>query len=192
MMTKREVVDLLSLIAVYDQRTVGQADIEGWHLIARNQAWTAPLAQRAVIEHHSADASRGRITPAHISDRIREARDRVRKAALHRDLTPPRHLADQPAAEIAWRRTEAQRLVDGGLRRWAATGELPTIAQPKAEPVRSIPDRVRALIGGRFAIPGKTDRQQAADASERAARRDAARRELATRGPSPIPTEETR
>jgi hypothetical protein len=188
-MTPDQIIDLLTLAAAFDQRTVGDADTEAWLAVADVEHWTRELAHRALIEHYRANAARGRVTPAHISDRIREARDRVRLAAVHRDLTPPRQLADNPRAEAAWRVAEAARLVAAGMARWAATGELPAIDQPDAAPVRAIPEQVRALIGGAFAMPGRGLRRGAPDPSERAALRAAARAELAARGPARLPEE---
>nr|MDQ3578024.1 hypothetical protein [Actinomycetota bacterium] len=69
-MTTDEVIDLLTLVAGFDQRTVGHADVTAWDLVARLENWTLPVAMRAVVEHHRAHAQRGRIRPAHVTDQI--------------------------------------------------------------------------------------------------------------------------
>lgn len=131
-MTTDEIIDLLSLIAAYDQRTVGEADVEAWLAIADAEAWTWPAAKRAVIEHHRQGSEKPRIRPAHITDTIRMVEDTIRRTVLHTDLTPPRELADDPAAEREWRRSYIAEVKAAALAAWADSGD-PRIALPPAE-----------------------------------------------------------
>lgn len=124
-MTADNVIDLLTLVAAYDQRTVGHDDVQAWLLIANAEDWTLPRARRAVVEHHRRGADRPRLRPAHITDALDDLRRTISRSALRVDLTPPRHLADHPRAEIAWRRERAEALIDAGMDAWARGEQLP-------------------------------------------------------------------
>jgi hypothetical protein len=89
-MTKRDIAVLLAMIAAYDQRTIGEADVEAWHAVAGAEEWTLPRARRAVIEHHRAGADKTRMRPAHISDAIRAVQDAARRSALNANPVAPR------------------------------------------------------------------------------------------------------
>lgn len=153
-MTPDEVFDLLTFCAVFDQRTVGEADVEGWLFVAELEGWTWPLAHRAVVEHYRAGADKRRITPAHISDQIRHVRVLARRATLHQPIDPPRELCDKPRAEIAWRRSYAPAVVHRAVAEWAATGELPAVEPVVIDPKPDyVPQRIQALIGPAFRLP---------------------------------------
>ena len=128
-MTADEIIDLLSLIAAYDQRTVGEADVEAWLAIAEAENWTWPAAKRAVIEHHRRGSDKPRIRPAHITDTIRQVEETIRRTVLHTDLVPPRELADNPAAEREWCRDYIAEVKAAALAAWADSGD-PRIALP--------------------------------------------------------------
>src|SRR6266545_2531980 len=106
-MTADEIIDLLTLITAYDQRTVGGDDVQAWLIIAGAEDWTLPLARRAVIEHYRRGGDRPRIKPGHITDTLTELRREISRDVFHTPLVPPRELADDPRAEIAWRRDYA-------------------------------------------------------------------------------------
>ena len=149
-MTPNEIIDLLSVIATYDQRTVGQSDVEAWLDIAEDEHWTYPLARRAVREYHRRGAGKPRITPAAISDKLAELRTTIRQRVVRTDVTPPRELADDPAAEIAWKRAYVAEATAAALDQWAATGQLPeplpaTAALEAVKP-EDLDGRVRAVV----------------------------------------------
>jgi hypothetical protein len=176
--TTDDVIDLLTMIAAYDQRTVGEDDVRAWTLIARAENWTTPLAQRAVIEHHRANADRGRIRPAHITDTIRQARETIRRAVLTRDLQPPRELADNPRAEINWKRQTIHDTTEAALAAWASGQPLPQLTPERVQQITSgVPGRIRKLIGKAYTMP--KDRPARAELDE-----------IRNVAP-PVPTEET-
>jgi hypothetical protein len=116
-----EIVDLLTLAAVYDQRTGGEADVRGWHAVAQLERWTAAAAQRVVIEHYSRGAERPRITPAAISDGIRVAR---RKAAA--SFVAPAVPDDVAGRDYpVWYRAQLAAHVDRMLDMWAQGEPIP-------------------------------------------------------------------
>lgn len=68
-MTKGDIARLLALMASWDQRTIGDADVEAWHLIAQHARWNAQGAARAVVAHYA--ETRRRIMPADITAFLR-------------------------------------------------------------------------------------------------------------------------
>lgn len=75
-MNRNETVDLLTGIAAFDQRTIGDADVEAWHAVV------APLdcrdAVEAVVLHHK--MSPNRIKPFDVVDGCRRlANDRAER-----------------------------------------------------------------------------------------------------------------
>lgn len=152
-MTPNETFDLLMLIAGFDQRTVGKSDVEIWHTMATECGWTWPLARRAVLDHHKRGSDKRRITPAHITDAIDNARALIRKQVFCRDLVPPKDLADNPRAELDWRRRHIAAVTERALNAWANGEQLPAI---EAAPADDQPARnVGALVGGAFRMPRK-------------------------------------
>lgn len=89
-MTPNEVIDLLSIIAGYDRRTVGQVDVESWH-----RALDDPRVPNigydecvdAVILHYR-DTSEF-VMPSHILTRVKAAR-----ASTVARLMPPKTAPD--------------------------------------------------------------------------------------------------
>lgn len=140
-MNTDDVIDLLTLAAVYDQRTVGDADVHGWHLVATAERWTPAAAQRAIVDHYRARADQPRVTPAAITDRIRALR-----AQAAESFEAPVIPADLPASDYpAWLRARLAEHVDSALDRWAGTGEPPARALPAPpEPIRTLPQLVAA------------------------------------------------
>jgi hypothetical protein len=135
MISRNDVIRLLAMAAGGDQRTVGDDDADFWHAVAIQERWTFPAARRAVIEHYSRGADRPRITPAAVTDRIRDLR---RRAAESFEL--PRIPDNQPPHEYpAWLRGQQARHIDALLHNWATTGQEPP-AQPHiaAAVVRSV------------------------------------------------------
>lgn len=103
-----EVVDLLTLIQVYDRRTVGKADVAAWLLIVDDLPFAD--AQAAVLAHYR--ESREWIMPADVRGRVNEMRRARLKAAP--PLDPPHEVADDPAAYRAWLEREQRKIANGG------------------------------------------------------------------------------
>ena len=86
-MNRNETIDLLTAIAAFDQRTVGQADVAAWHAVVGDL--DARDAAQAVIEHHK--HSTDRIKPAHVISIVRGIRnDRANRENVKqcRELDP--------------------------------------------------------------------------------------------------------
>lgn len=129
MMTRDEIIDLLSLAAAYDQRTGGEADVKAWLIAAHVQRWTAPAAQRVLVEHYSCGADRPRITVAAISDAIREIRRKAASSFIVPDS--PDHL---PACDYpGWYRAQLAAHVDRLLDLWANGRSIPENTSTAAE-----------------------------------------------------------
>jgi hypothetical protein len=152
-MTPNETIDLLTLIATFDQRTVGEADVAAWHAIAAECSWTFPLARRAVLEHHKRGGDKPRIRPAHITDTIDTARTLIRKQVFSRDLVPPRELADDPRAELEWRRRHITDVTERALQAWAGGEPLPQLEAAPEPTDHHGQQRLKGLVGGAFRMP---------------------------------------
>lgn len=122
-MTPEQVIDLLTLAASHDSRTVGKHDVKAWFDIATEQDWHAGAAMRAVQQHATRDPMP--VRPAHVTAILSEVRDRIRRSLFRIDITPPRELADDPRAEVAWRQEYTRNAVDRALEEWAVSGVLP-------------------------------------------------------------------
>lgn len=90
-MDRQDIALLLAFCAAFDQRTIGEADVEAWHA-ALDCPWVPNMgrdeAQEAVVEHYRATAER--VTPAVIIKRIRDVRaDRMARAIPQAPSAPP-------------------------------------------------------------------------------------------------------
>jgi hypothetical protein len=148
---RNEIIDLLTLIAGWDYRTVGEGDVMAWLVIAEEEHWTWPLARRAAINYHRRGGDKPRITPARITDAIDEVRATIRRTVLRTDLTPPKELAEDPRAEIAWRREYIQHTTDTALAAWADDQPMPTASALEAAPDNEPPPEV-VRFADRFAV----------------------------------------
>jgi hypothetical protein len=123
-----DVIDLLTMAAAIDQRTVGEADVTAWLAIAHECDWTPATARRALVEHYANHAER--LMPAHITRRIAAQRERIRRTYV--PVAPPAELRDDPTAERLWLRERARRWVAIGLEAWA-TGQAQAAELESAE-----------------------------------------------------------
>lgn len=89
-MNKSEVAQLLTLIATFDRRTVGQTDVEAWYLLLANTAYDD--AQQAALNHIAAEHRW--LTPADILRGVKTIR--ADRAA---DLVGPGQPAEIPDAD---------------------------------------------------------------------------------------------
>ena len=113
--TRGETAKLLGLAAAYDQRTIGEADVEAWHAVARIGRWHAAHAVRALLEHYTTNTER--IMPAHINRTLTQRRNDAARTYRHQPA-PPEVRGQQ--AEIEWERTQVTAHIDTCLDRWAA------------------------------------------------------------------------
>lgn len=148
MIKKSEITKLLGLAAAYDQRTVGEADVEAWSAAGEVGRWNFAAARRAIVEHYARDADRPRITPAAVSDRLRALR-----GAAADSFEAPVIPADLPGPQYpTWYRAQLAEHIDNQLERWATTGQEPDRSLPAprnqslAELIASAPDHVRAEL----------------------------------------------
>lgn len=168
-------------------------DVETWMLAARSGRWTR--AQVAAATLVLAPKFTGyRVQPGHMTEQINRNRDRVKAHWYCPD--PPRDMAEDPAAEIAWRRWAANDFADRALLALAngdPVDEVPLLLDE--EPARQVIEdgkrRVQRSIEhfaqehGVFEPPvpapgRKRDPEQAA----------AARREIATARQGDIPAQQ--
>lgn len=97
-MNRNQTADLLSAIAAFDQRTVGETDVEAWFAALGRMKFADAIA--AVIEHHKTSADR--IKPFHVLDIARRAaNDRVERASVSREYRNHREDSrDERLAEL--------------------------------------------------------------------------------------------
>lgn len=117
-MTKAEIALLLSFMASYDQRTIGDADVEAWHLLARPGRWRLDYARRVVIEF-ATEAVGERILPGHITKRIRARREYFAGTYQHQPCPPD--LFDT-AEQVEWERRQVMAHIERCMDQWAAGG----------------------------------------------------------------------
>lgn len=141
-MTRKEIAVLLAMIAAYDQRTVGELDVEAWHAVAGAEGWQPDHARRAVVEFHSANADRGRMRPPHVSDAIRAVRDRVSQAVRNANPVTPRDVDP-----VAWFREYVTKAQQAALDTWANGDPLPNLDDPRAVQRLTEGPNLRAIEG---------------------------------------------
>lgn len=106
-MTPEETVDLLTVAAAFDQRTVGEGDAMAWHAVLGDLAFAD--AKQAVLAHYA--GTRERVMPADIRQCVTEARkQRIQDAGIP---APPPELLDDPPAYRAALRAAATAIADG-------------------------------------------------------------------------------
>lgn len=107
-MTPDETVDLLTLAAAFDQRTVGEGDAFAWQAVVGDLRFID--ARQAVIAYYT--ENRERIMPSDVRQRVREMRnERIRVAGGV--PAPPAELIDYPRAYSAALHAAAVALGDG-------------------------------------------------------------------------------
>lgn len=105
-MTPEQTVDLLSLIAARDRRTVGKTDVMAWHTDVGDLAFEDCREAVALHFRESTDW----LMPAHVRQLVRRIRDdRLRNA----DKVVPPADPDDPAAYLAALRAQTRALADG-------------------------------------------------------------------------------
>lgn len=98
-----QIIDLLSVIAAYDRRSIGEGDIAAWSESARRAGWRFEDAVDAVHAHF-ADSSKW-LMPGHVTERIRLARRQPAPAGEVLALAKPPASAERRAEFMAQLRT---------------------------------------------------------------------------------------
>jgi hypothetical protein len=68
-MGKADIARLLVMMASFDQRTIGESDVEAWHAAATYAKWNNAGARRAVVAHYA--ETKRRIMPADVTAYLR-------------------------------------------------------------------------------------------------------------------------
>jgi hypothetical protein len=126
-LTRDEIVGLLQTAAIYDNRTISEAPIEGWLTASHLGRWTAQYARRAIIQHYT--ESTNWLMPAHITEIIRDARKRAGDTFVVPDTPDDVHGPDLPR----WHRTQLAAHQDRLLAKWCAGEPLPVTPAGAAE-----------------------------------------------------------
>jgi hypothetical protein len=116
MIAELEAGKLAKLIAARDKRTIGDADIDLWMIMAQSAGWNYRQAVRAFIEHSNEHPGEF-FEPGHVAKRVAEVRKQISERWYCPD--PPRELADDPRGEIVWRRQMAEAFMRHNLDLWA-------------------------------------------------------------------------
>lgn len=106
-LTRNQIIDLLTCAAAYDRRTIGEADITAWTLAIGDLPYDD--AQAAVVAHYS-DVTDW-LMPAHVRARVRQAREL--RIARHPVPEPPAALTDNPSAYCDELKGAVTQLADG-------------------------------------------------------------------------------
>ncbi len=107
-MNAEETGDILALAASYDRRKVGEAEIIAWHAAIGDLPFVDCRA--AVVAHYQETSDW--LMPAHVRNRVKDAR-RQRIADAVGVPAPPPELLDDPPAYRAALRAGATALADG-------------------------------------------------------------------------------
>lgn len=138
-MTPEEVIDLLTLMVAFDRRTVGEADVEAWHMAVGDLPFDD--AKVAVVKHYR--ESREWLMPADVRRAVR---------AIREDRIKVRPLPAPTPDEATDPRVYKQRMAE--IIRRVGNGKMPFRAieagggaepSPEYEAARSQEDRDRVL-----------------------------------------------
>jgi hypothetical protein len=157
-MNRTETAHLLTLAAAYDRRTLGEEDVQAWHMALADISY--PDARTVVAEHYRTATTW--IMPAHIADGVRAIRSE-RLAGL--DQLLPDADPDDVAAWLEAYRAQIAAVADGEI-----TVPAPTVAALARSGGPDEAERDRAGIARVVAaLADAKDLQAQADAAERAA-----------------------
>ena len=106
-MTPDETVDLLTVAAAFDQRTVGEGDAMAWYAVVGDLDFAD--ARQAVIGHYTDTTDR--IMPAHVRQRVKA----LRRDRLAREIVPAPdpEIADEPGRYRAELKADIRKIADG-------------------------------------------------------------------------------
>lgn len=139
-MSPDQVIDLLSLMAAYDRRTVGETDVRAWHLAVADLPFDD--AKEAVVRHYQQE--RSWLMPVDVRKLVKK----IREERITADPLPapdPELAVDPESYTLALRRI-VRTAGDGRMPFRAIPG--PRTSEPPAEyqALRSDEDRERVLV----------------------------------------------
>lgn len=102
-----QTVDLLTVAAAFDQRTIGEGDAIAWHAAIGDLAFED--SRQAVISYYR--ESRERIMPADVRQRVKAVRQARLDAAGPTEI--PQELADRPIEAREWLQRTRDAIADG-------------------------------------------------------------------------------
>lgn len=97
-MERDEVVQLVQVIAAYDNRRIDELLIQTWSESARRARWTMAAATDAVHEHFA--RSTAWLMPGHVTEAIRTARRQPAPVDQVLELTGPPPASEERRAEV--------------------------------------------------------------------------------------------
>lgn len=134
-MNRQEITALLGLMAARDGRAIGEIEVEAW--LEDVGAWDFATAREGVRRHYG--RTREFMRPADLLGEIKAIRHK--RLEDFGPIVPPRHLADDPRAEIEWTRRARERIASGLPVEHAPA--LTTQARPVGAMVRQVADAKR-------------------------------------------------
>lgn len=123
-MTLDETIDLLSVAAAFDRRTVGKSDAMAWHAALGDLQFED--SRQAVVGHYR--DTREWIMPADIRTRVKA----IRRDRIARQITPapPAELTDEPGRYKAAIEASVHRIANGFSVRKAIVAPVREVAPP--------------------------------------------------------------
>jgi hypothetical protein len=111
-LTPEQIHQVLIKASLFDGRTVGQADVAGWHEIAVEQRWRSlPLVMAAVRNYYGRPAKQGErlwIMPGHVTEYVRSDSQHPEPfSEVHGEIGGPPPAADERRAEAVRRFAES-------------------------------------------------------------------------------------
>lgn len=135
MITNEQALNLYELTQLGDNRKPPlPAQLMLWRKISQQGAWSYEQAVQAIIEFRSGHPGEY-FEPGHVSVRVAELRKQIRERWYCPD--PPYELADDPRAELEWKRRAAEEFTERNLERW--TSGLPLEKPEVALQLRPVP-----------------------------------------------------
>ena len=142
-MTREDVIDVLSTIAVGDRRTVGRTDVEFWFTVLGDLPKDAALE---AVAKHFREKPGVWLEPGHIVERVK---------AMRRD-----ELEREPAAALDARQKALERKVAADVAELAATKSVPLdelkFRRPQSSALAVRCPWCRASVGNRCTVPRTT------------------------------------
>ncbi len=99
-MTRDEIINLLSVAAAYDKRTLGEADIAAWSDAAERGRWGYEQAADAVKTHYA--ESDQWLMPGHVTRRIKDHRSEPPRSRALPKATPERAEDEHRRRVVSW------------------------------------------------------------------------------------------
>jgi hypothetical protein len=106
-MDKHQMIDLLSMVAAFDKRKVGQTEVEAWFMAVGKL--NLDDARQAVAEHFA--TSTDYLMPVHVAQGVKRIRaDRLDRAPA---MPPPVEIVDNSRDVLGWLHRQIRDIADG-------------------------------------------------------------------------------